>query len=241
MPGMDKLPRHIAIIMDGNGRWARSQGLARVRGHSRGMDSIRNIVTECANLDGVEYLTLYAFSRENWKRPKAEVAFLMQLLKRFCRGELKTMLDNGVRLTTIGTVQNLPQGVQEVLKSTMKATSGGRSLTLCLALDYGARDEIARAARRIARECAEGRMAAKNVTEETIAKHLDTSEIPDPDLIIRTAGELRLSNFLLWQASYAELYFTPVLWPDFRKEHLHEAMRDFARRTRKFGGIEEAR
>lgn len=227
--------------MDGNGRWARSQGLARIRGHSRGMDSIREIVTTCAALDGVEYLTLYAFSRENWKRPKSEVAFLMQLLKKFCRGEVRTMLDNSVRLTTVGTTQNLPDDVQQVLKSTMKATAAGTKLTLCLALDYGARDEIVRAARRIARECAEGRLNARSITEETVAGHLDTATMPDPDLIIRTAGELRLSNFLLWQASYAELYFTPVLWPDFSKQNLHDALRDFARRTRKFGGIEEAR
>ena len=241
MTKLENLPRHIAIIMDGNGRWARSKRMPRIRGHQKGVDSIRDIVTECARLDGVEYLTLYAFSHENWKRPRTEVSFLMRLLKRFCRRELKTMMDNGVRLTTIGNLVCLPDDVQEELKVAMRATAANRRLVLCLALDYGARDEIVRAVRKLAKMCADGTMNPRAIEEGDVTRALDTTDMPDPDLIIRTAGEVRLSNFLLWQASYSELYFAPVLWPDFRKLHLHEAIRDFARRTRKFGGIEDAR
>ena len=241
MPKHQNLPRHIAIILDGNGRWARARSLPRIRGHQKGIDSIRDVVTECARLDGVEYLTLYAFSHENWKRPRREVDFLMRLLKRFCRGELKTMMDNGVRLATIGVISNLPADVQDQLRTSMRATAANRRLVLCLALDYGSRDEIVRAAAGLAKQCADGRLDPRSITEQALSKMLDTADMPDPDLIIRTAGEMRLSNFLLWQASYAEFYFTPVLWPDFCKVHLHEAIRDFTRRTRKFGGIEEAR
>jgi undecaprenyl diphosphate synthase len=201
---------------------------------------VREIVTECARLDGVEYLTLYAFSRENWKRPRTEVSFLMRLLKSFCRRELKTMMDNGVRFTTIGTISGLPEDVQAELKAASRATAANDRLVLCLALNYGSRDEIVRAARRLAGLSASGETSARSITEAAFAESLDTAGMPDPDLVIRTAGEMRLSNFLLWQASYAELYFTPVLWPDFRKEHLHEAIKDFARRVRKFGGIEDA-
>lgn len=237
--GRERLPRHIAIIMDGNGRWARSKGLPRIKGHQRGVDTLREIVTECARLDGVEFLTVYAFSSENWKRPRMEVSFLMGLLKRFCRRELKIMMENGVRFTTIGVISGLPPDVQEALRRTSQATRGNNRLTLCLALNYGSRDEMVRACREVARQTAEGGLRARAITEETISANLDTSDMPDPDLIIRTAGEMRLSNFLLWQASYAELHFTQVLWPDFHKEHLHEAIKDYARRVRKFGGLEE--
>ena len=239
--GRERLPRHIAIIMDGNGRWARSKGLPRIKGHQKGVDALREVVKECARLDGVEYLTVYAFSSENWKRPRMEVSFLMALLKRFCRRELRTMMENGIRLTTIGVISGLPEDVQEALKETEQATRGNGSLTLCLALNYGARDEIVRACREVARHASDKTSWTRAITEETISFSLDTCGMPDPDLVIRTAGEMRLSNFLLWQASYAELYFTPVLWPDFRKEDLHEAMKDYARRVRKFGGLEEAK
>jgi len=218
--------------MDGNGRWARARGLPRIKGHQKGVDSIRDVVTECARLDSVDRLTLYAFSRENWRRPRTEVDFLMRLLKRFCHRELKTMLDNGVHFTTIGAISGLPDDVQKVLRETERSTAAGARLTLCLALNYGARDEIVRAARRLAR-----RHEPAKITEEEFARNLDTAGVPDPDLLIRTAGEKRLSNFLLWQASYTELYFTDVLWPDFRKKDLHDAIKDYARRVRKFGGL----
>lgn len=223
--------------MDGNGRWARSRGMARIRGHQKGVDSIRDIVEECARLDGVEYLTLYAFSKENWKRPTTEVGFLMRLLARFCRQELKTMTKNGVRLTTIGATWGLPEKVRAEIETASRATKGNSRLTLCLALNYGSRDEITRAVRHIARDAAAGRLSPRAVSEERISDYLDTAGAPDPDLIIRTAGEKRLSNFLLWQASYAELYYTDVLWPDFRKEHLREAIDNYGRRTRKFGAL----
>jgi undecaprenyl diphosphate synthase len=232
------LPRHIAITMDGNGRWAGARGLPRIRGHEAGVKSVRDIVTQCARMDGIDYLTLYAFSRENWKRPKAEVTFLMHLLKHFCRQELSTMMDNSVRFATIGRLEGLPADVRRELKDTAALTADNTRLTLTLAVNYGARDEIIRAVRRVARETADGRLSTRAITEERLSRYLDTAEYPDPDLIIRTAGEMRLSNFLLWQASYAELWFTKVLWPDFRREHLQEALDDFARRTRRFGGIE---
>lgn len=233
------LPRHIAITMDGNGRWARARGLSRLEGHRAGVESIRDVVTECARLDGVDYLTLYAFSTENWKRPAAEVDFLMHLLGHFCRQELGTMMKNGVRFTTIGETKRLPAPVRKDLKTTSAMTSGNENLTLCLALNYGARDEIVRAARRAAREAASGEISVRSITEKRLAGYLDTAEFPDPDLMIRTAGEKRLSNFLLWQASYAELWFTKVLWPDFRKKHLRSAISAYSGRTRKFGAIKD--
>jgi len=223
--------------MDGNGRWATSRGLPRVKGHQQGVESIRDVVTECARLEGLDYLTLYAFSRENWKRPRMEVNFLMHLLKHFCRKELATMMKNSVRFTTIGAISGLPADVRTELKTTAQKTAANTNLTLCLALNYGARDEIVRAVRKVAVEAAAGEVSAREITEERFAQYLDTSEFPDPDLIIRTAGEMRLSNFLLWQASYAELWFTPVLWPDFRNENLHEALDAYSRRKRKFGAI----
>lgn len=239
MTGDDKYPRHIAIIMDGNGRWAHGRGLPRVEGHRRGAESIREVVTECARGGRVEYLTLYAFSKENWKRPKREIDFLMRLLKRFCRKELKLMMENDIRFTTIGETRALPEDVREELKKTMKATAGNKGLVVCLALNYGGRDEIVRAARKLARRVKRKKTAAGSIGEKSFSRELDTAGMPDPDLLIRTAGEMRLSNFLLWQASYAELWFTEVLWPDFRKEHLEEAIEEYGRRTRKFGAVGE--
>ena len=235
-----RVPRHIAVIMDGNGRWARQRGLPRIEGHRRGIESVREIVTELAKRGEVGYLTLYAFSTENWERPRSEINSLMRLLKRFCRTELKTMMDNSIRFTTIGAPGRLPTDVREELDKTIQVTAENRGLTLCLALDYGGRDEILRAARRFAQEAAEGSASPQALDEEDFRARLDTSDMPDPDLLIRTAGEQRLSNFLLWQASYAELYFTDVLWPEFRKKHLDAALEEYARRTRKYGGIEEA-
>ncbi len=241
MPESKNLPKHVAIIMDGNGRWARSRGLPRLRGHQKGIESIREIITECTKLDHIEYLTLYAFSSENWKRPQKEVDFLMRLLKRFCRQELKTMVKNGVKFTTIGAVRGLPEDVRVVLDETGRVTKDGDKLTLCLALNYGSRGEIVRAVRKIAGKAASGKISPRTISEDDISAELDTAGMSEPDLVIRTAGEMRLSNFLLWQASYAELYFTDVLWPDFRREHLHEAIDDYTQRVRKFGGLGEDR
>jgi undecaprenyl diphosphate synthase len=234
------VPRHIAVIMDGNGRWARQRGLPRIEGHRRGIESVREIVTELAKRGDVRYLTLYAFSTENWERPKREIASLMRLLKRFCRGELKTMMDNSIRFTTIGAPGRLPGDVRDELDKTIRATAANRGLTLCLALDYGGRDEIVRAARGFAADAAAGKAPAGGLDEKGFSERLDTAGMPDPDLLIRTAGERRLSNFLLWQVSYAELYFTDVLWPEFRKEHLNAALEDYAKRTRKYGAVGDA-
>ncbi|MHC4713084.1 MAG: isoprenyl transferase [Planctomycetota bacterium] len=232
-----RFPRHIAVIMDGNGRWARQRGLPRIEGHRRGIESVREIVTELAKGGRVRYLTLYAFSTENWERPKREVAALMRLLKSFCKRELKTMMDNSIRFTTIGAVRRLPADVREELERTAKATAGNDGLTLCLALNYGGRDELVRAARRFAADAAKGKVSARSLSEAQFAARLDTADMPDPDLLIRTAGEQRLSNFLLWQVSYAELYFTDVLWPDFRKGHLKTALEAYSKRTRKYGTV----
>ncbi len=235
------IPRHIAIIMDGNGRWARARGLPRVEGHRRGVESIRNLVTALSKQEDVEYLTLYAFSRENWKRPAKEVGFLMRLLRYFCRRERKMMMKNSVRFTTIGALSSLPKTVREEVRKTRQATRDNAGLTMCLAINYGGRDEIVRAARRIARRTASGEIQARSISERLFARHLQTAGMPDPDLLIRTAGEMRLSNFLLWEASYAELWFTNVLWPDFRMEHLNKAIRAYSSRTRKYGAVEDAR
>lgn len=224
--------------MDGNGRWAGKRGLPRIEGHRRAIESVRAVTTELVRRGDVRYLTLYAFSSENWKRPRQEVGFLMRLLARFCRQEVPTMMKNNVRLTTIGSLRKLPTKIRDAVRGVEKATERNDGLTLCLALSYGARDELVRAARRAARDVAWGRMSARAITETRFSSYLDTAEIPDPDLLIRTAGEMRLSNFLLWQASYAELWFTDVCWPDFRESHLNEAIDAYSRRTRRFGGLE---
>src|SRR3990170_3561649 len=222
-----QLPRHIAIIMDGNGRWASQRGLPRIRGHEAGSAAVREIVTECARL-GVGYLTLYSFSAENWRRPKEEIDFLMNLYAHYLRQERPTMMDNNVRFLQIGRREPLPQAVLKELDETVALTSGNTGLTLLLALNYGSRQEIVDAVRCLASRAAAGGLRPEAIEEETIAGCLYTAGIPDPDLLIRTAGERRVSNFLLWQISYAELYVEPVSWPDFRKEHLHAAIDDFA-------------
>ncbi|MBX3475608.1 MAG: isoprenyl transferase [Planctomycetes bacterium] len=229
-------PRHIAIIMDGNGRWAEARGLRRIRGHEAGAESVRAIAEECARL-GVEQLTLYAFSEENWRRPRLETEFLMQLLKRFIAAERETLLRNQMRFSAIGRLDRLPSGVRKELQKTIRLTANNPKTNLCLALSYGGRAEIADAARRIAERVASGELKPEQVTEATVAAHLYQPEMPEPDLVIRTAGEMRLSNFLLWQVSYAEFYVTDTLWPDFRAEHLKAAIEDFGRRERRFGGL----
>ncbi|MFQ5508588.1 MAG: isoprenyl transferase [Leptospirillia bacterium] len=229
-----RLPRHLAIIMDGNGRWARQQGKSRVEGHRAGIESVREAITTCREL-GIEVLTLYAFSGENWQRPRLEVRALMRFLKEFLSKELSTLLDNDIRLATIGDSGRLPPAVQETLEDTIKRTSECSSMTLVLALNYGSRQEIAAAARALAADAAAGRINPDQVDEDTLTGRLETARYPDPDLLIRTSGEQRLSNFLLWQAAYAEFVFSPILWPDFRKADLYRSILDYQGRERRFG------
>jgi len=231
------LPQHIAIIMDGNGRWARERGLPRNRGHREGVNSVREITRECAKL-GIRQLTLYAFSVENWKRPKNEVDFLMRMLRRFLIAERKEIMENNIRLTAIGRIHELPKEVQKELRKTREMSKNNKGMTLCLALNYGGRSEIADAVAKIAKDASDGALKPGDVNEDLISNYLYTAGMPDPDLLIRTSGEMRVSNFLLWQISYAELYVTPLCWPDFRKPQLMEAIAEYAKRERRFGGIE---
>lgn len=232
------IPRHIAIIMDGNGRWARAQGLRRVFGHESGAESVREITRECARI-GVGRLTLYAFSADNWKRPKREVDFLMSLLKKYLIQERGEIMDNNIRLTAVGRLEALPDDVLAEYEKTRAMSASNSGMTLSLALNYGARQEIIDGIRRLAKDLASGKVAPDKVDEALFGHYLYDSAAPDPDLLIRTGGDIRVSNFLLWQISYTELYVTPVQWPDFRKAHLHEAIRDFSRRDRRFGAINE--
>ncbi len=229
-------PEHIAIIMDGNGRWAERQGLRRVLGHREGIASVREITTECARL-GVKSLTLYAFSVENWKRPRAEVRYLMRLLRRFLVQERDTLMDNAVRLRAIGRVDDLPAEALGELRRTEQLTAENRGMLLRLALSYGSRTELADAVRALVEDVRAARLDPAEINEETLRRYLYDPETPDPDLLIRTAGERRLSNFLLWQCSYAELYVADVCWPEFRKAQLLEAIADYAGRVRKYGGL----
>jgi undecaprenyl diphosphate synthase len=230
------LPRHVAVIMDGNGRWAGQRGLPRIEGHRRAAEAVRETVTQCARL-GIGYLTLYSFSLENWKRPRDEVNGLMSLYAEYLVSERQELQENDVRVVQIGRREGLPERVLRELDTTLALTRGNRGLTLCLALNYGGRAEIADAVRHLAEKVQRGELAPADIGEETISRALYTAGLPDPDLVIRTAGEMRISNFLLWQISYAELYVTPVLWPDFRAPDLYAALRDYARRERRFGGV----
>jgi undecaprenyl diphosphate synthase len=238
----ERLPRHIAIIMDGNGRWAVRQGMDRVKGHQVGARVVRTLVTECANLrrelGGPDYLTLYSFSLENWKRPIGEVSFLMQMYIDYLRQERETMREHDIRFRQIGRVDGLPEPVVEEMNRTLEETKDNKGLTLTLALNYGSRAEITDAVRAIAERVRAGELDPRDVTEEVISRHLYTAGMPDPDLLIRTAGEMRVSNYLLWQISYAELVVSPVLWPDFGVGDLHAAMKEFAGRNRRFGGLD---
>ncbi|MFA4944322.1 MAG: isoprenyl transferase [Lentisphaeria bacterium] len=229
-------PRHIAIIMDGNGRWAQGRGLPRLEGHRAGAESVRRVVELCGEFK-IPYLTLYAFSTENWRRPAAEVAALMRLLERFLREREKDLHRHQLRLHVIGQVERLPAGPRTLLEQVMARTAHHTAGVLTLALSYGGREELARAARRIAERVRAGTLDPEAVTEETVAGELYTAGLPDPDLLIRTSGELRLSNFLLWQLSYAELYVTPCLWPDFGRAEFVLALEEYARRQRRFGGV----
>ena len=236
--GADGLPRHIAVIMDGNGRWARQRGLPRIEGHRRGVATVRRVTEHCARL-GVEQLTLYCLSSENWRRPAAELDFLMHLLEQYLIEERALLMREGIRVVMIGSRAGLPEATLAALDRTTAMCAGNDGMRLCLAVNYGSRAEIAAAARTLAEECAAGRLDLNAITEETLAARLDTAGMPDPDLVIRTAGELRLSNFLLWQSSYAELWVTDTCWPEFTEEHLDEAIRSFAGRERRFGGLSQ--
>lgn len=231
-----KVPRHVAIIMDGNGRWAQQHKLPRLSGHEAGRKSVKKVV-QAAIAHGVRYLTLYAFSVENWQRPRDEIQGLMGLLRLVLREELAEMGNEGVRLRAMGRLQDLPEAVREELESAIEKTKANTKLDLILALSYGSRVEITEAAQAIAREVKSGQLEADQITEATISQHLYTRDLPDPDLLIRTSGEMRISNFMLWQISYVEIHVTPVLWPDFGKEEFAAALADYARRERRFGGI----
>jgi undecaprenyl diphosphate synthase len=235
----EHLPRHVAIIMDGNGRWAQARGLPRVFGHRQGIRSVRAVVEEGCRL-GLEQLTLYCLSVENWKRPPRELQFLMRLLRHFLVVERAELMEQNVRLAVIGRREGLPEDVLAELDRTIATTGKNTGMTLCLAVNYSGRTEIADAVSQLARDAKEGRVDPQAVDEDTFASYLSTAGMPDPDLLVRTAGELRVSNFLLWQISYAELWVTNVLWPDFRAPDLHAALVAFAGRQRKFGGLPDA-
>jgi undecaprenyl diphosphate synthase len=230
----ETLPTHVAIIMDGNGRWAKARHLPRVEGHRNGVESVRAIVRAAGEV-GVKYLTLYAFSVENWNRPKDEVDTLMKYLARFLKNEIGELNKNNVRLEAIGQIYRLPEFVQSQLKKTKAALAKNNGLTLILALSYGGRTELIEAIRSIGDKIKDGKLDPAEINEQLISQHLYTSNYPDPDLLIRTSGEMRLSNFLLWQISYAELVITPTLWPDFRKPQFFAALEEYTRRHRRFG------
>jgi len=233
----ERLPGHVAIIMDGNGRWARQRGfLDRIRGHEAGIDSVREATRTCAQLR-LKALTLYAFSKENWRRPEREVAALMALLTRFLVGERPELMENNVRLRAIGAPGELPVGALRALDETIRLTAANSGLILNLALSYGGRDEIVRAARGLAELVRAGQLDPARIDEAAFDRQLDTAGLPEPDLLVRTSGELRVSNFLLWQIAYAEIHVAPVLWPDFRRVHLLEALLDYQRRERRYGGV----
>jgi undecaprenyl diphosphate synthase len=230
----NKLPNHLAIIMDGNGRWATERMLRRIIGHRKGVETVRLTVEECSRL-GIRYLTLYAFSSENWLRPKTEVKALMSLLKKYVKAETPRMMKNNIRFNVIGNLEDLPEDVNLEMAAALKQTADNTGMVLTLALSYGSRQEIMRAARLLAEEMASGRISAEEIDEERFAGYLYTSDMPDPDLLIRTSGEMRISNFLLWQLAYTELYFSDVNWPDFSKKELHRALSDYQARERRFG------
>ncbi len=233
----DRLPCHVAIIMDGNGRWAQQQGKERIFGHEGGVESVRDTVKAAAEI-GIKHLTLFAFSTENWCRPHKEVNTLMGLLTKAIDSETLELHKNNVKLQAIGDIEALPSSCNKQLRDAIELTSGNTGLTVNVALSYSARWEITNAAKKIARKVAEKRIDPEDIDQELVDQAMETAQIPDPDLLIRTSGELRISNFLLWQLAYTELYFTPVLWPDFRKKHFYQAIIDYQRRERRFGKVE---
>jgi undecaprenyl diphosphate synthase len=235
---IEKLPRHLAIIMDGNGRWARERNLSRIDGHRAGAESVRVIVRACRRI-GIPILTLYAFSKENWQRPSREVQALWVLLRDYLKSELNEMLEHGIRLNALGNIDELPRGVKGLLRDTMKKTEANRDMVLNLALSYSGRSEIVRAAQQLAAACAAHELDPGDIDEAVFARHLYTSGMPDPDLLIRTSGEQRISNFLLWQVAYTELCVSPSYWPDFREPQLMESLGEYQRRERRFGKTSE--
>ncbi|MGD8284734.1 MAG: isoprenyl transferase [Desulfobacterales bacterium] len=238
LPDLDtnKLPVHVAVIMDGNGRWAKQRLLTRIKGHEKGSDTVRTVVRTCREI-GIPYLTLYAFSTENWQRPRKEVEALMMLLNKFLRSEKAEMIENNIRLHAIGQVDRLPAFVRETLHQTMTATEENTALNLVLALSYGGRTEIVRMVREVAERTKRGLVDPESITAEMVADHLYTHNIPDPDLLIRTSGEMRISNFLLWQIAYTEIFVTSTLWPDFSKEEFLHILHEFQHRERRYGRI----
>lgn len=234
----NKMPRHIAVIMDGNGRWAKQQGKARVFGHKSGVESVRSTIETCTKL-GIEYLTLYAFSTENWNRPKLEVKTLMSILVSSLKKELKTFQKNNIKLSAIGNLDGLPESAKNGLNDVIEKTKNNTALTLTLALNYGSREEIVNVIRNISEKVVNNNLKIEEIDENVINNHLYTFSLPNVDLMIRTSGEKRISNFLLWQIAYAELYFTDTLWPDFRENHLYAAIIDYQNRERRFGKTSE--
>lgn len=234
----ESLPRHIAVIMDGNGRWAQGKGAARVFGHKNAIKAVREVTEGCAEL-GVEYLTLYAFSTENWNRPKLEVRALMELLVSTLSSEIKTLMDNDIKLDTIGDTSSLPEKNQRELAEAMNKTKDNKRMTLVLALSYSGRWDLTQAMKRMAIEIENGKLKSDEIEQSSIEKYLNTSGIPDPELLIRTSGEQRISNFLLWQMAYTEFFITDTLWPDFRREHLYQAIVSYQERERRFGKTSE--
>jgi undecaprenyl diphosphate synthase len=232
----DNIPQHIAIIMDGNGRWAKNRGLPRIAGHHSGMKTVKRI-TMAADRLGVKYLTLYAFSTENWKRPKAEVEFLMKLPQEFLAIELKDLIENNVQVRMMGYKEDLPSHTLEAVEEAVRQTAGNTGLVLNFALNYGSRKEMIGAVRQISEAVQAGRLAPQDIEDSHLADRLLSAGIPDPDLLIRTSGELRLSNFMLWQLAYSEMWFTDVYWPEFTEEHFHDAVREYQRRARRYGGL----
>jgi undecaprenyl diphosphate synthase len=235
---IDRLPVHVAVIMDGNGRWARRRGQDRIFGHHQGVKAVRKVMEAAAEL-GIQYLTLYAFSTENWNRPDEEVSALMDIMVESLNNETDTLLENNISITVIGDLSRLSEKVRERLRETIKLTEGCTRLKLVVALSYSSRWEISEACRKIARSVKKGLLNADNITEDTVSENLETSGIPDPELMIRTSGEKRISNFLLWQLAYTELYFTEKLWPDFGKEDFYKAVADFQKRERRYGKTSE--
>jgi undecaprenyl diphosphate synthase len=233
-----RLPRHVAVIMDGNGRWAEQRSLPRLAGHEAGAESVRAVIEACGEI-GIEALTLYTFSSENWSRPAAEVAGLMRLIAEKLRQELPELHQKQVRIRAMGRIEALPDFLQQTLEEGRRLTADNTGLRLTLAINYGGRAEIADAARAIAQAVANGQLRLEDISEDSVAEHLYAPDLPDPDLVIRTAGEMRVSNYLLWQIAYAEFVVVPTLWPDFRREHLLRALLEYQRRTRKFGGVAE--
>ena len=234
----DRLPNHIAIIMDGNGRWAKKRGNMRVFGHRSAIKAVRDTTEAAAEL-GINYLTLYAFSTENWGRPKLEVSALMELLIDTIKAEMPTLMKNDIRLNSIGNMEDLPARCSRRLQEAIEQTRNNKRMTLTLALSYGARNDLVQATQKLALQIQEGHLTPEEIDEQMISKYLSTSDMPDPELLIRTSGEFRISNFLLWEIAYAELYITSTLWPDFRRENLFEAILNFQKRERRFGKISE--